>query len=66
MPKQFADDLGVWKGDLMVFEKKGKEFVMMRASSKKERLEEVMDLNPERTGRPESISPKDMKGIWKG
>jgi len=50
----------------MVFEKKGKEFVMMRASSKKERLEEVMDLNPERTGRPESISPKDMKGIWKG
>jgi AbrB family looped-hinge helix DNA binding protein len=65
LPKELADELGVSKGDVVVFERKGKDFVVMRASSKKERLEEVMDWNPERTGKPEVTSPKDMKGIWK-
>jgi hypothetical protein len=37
------------KGDVIVFQRKGKDFVVMRSSSKKERLEEVMDWNPERT-----------------
>jgi len=65
LPKEFADELGVSKGDVIAFEKKGKDFVVMRGSSKKERLEEVMDWNPERTGKPEGTSPKGMKGIWK-
>jgi len=65
LPKELAEELGVSKGDEIVFERKGKDFVVVRASSKRERLEEVMDWNPERTGKPESTSPKSMKGIWK-
>lgn len=66
LPKEVADELGVLKGDLVVFEKRGKDFVVARASSKRERLEEIIDWNPERTGKPENVSPKRMKGIWKG
>jgi bifunctional DNA-binding transcriptional regulator/antitoxin component of YhaV-PrlF toxin-antitoxin module len=65
LPKELADELGVLKGDVVVFEMRGKDFVMARASSKRERLEEIMDWNPERTGKPENVSPKSMKGIWK-
>ena len=45
--------------------RKGKNFVIGRVSSKKDRLEEVMEWNPERTAKPESVSPKSIKGIWK-
>lgn len=65
LPKELADELGVSKGDMVIFEKRGKDFVVARASSKRERLEEIMDWNPERTGKPENVSPKNMKGIWK-
>ncbi len=65
LPKELANELGVSKGDEVVFERKGKDFVVTRASSKRERLEEMMDWNPERTGKPESVSPKSMKEIWK-
>jgi AbrB family looped-hinge helix DNA binding protein len=65
LPKELADELGVSKGDMIVFEKRGKDFVLARAASKKERLDEMMDWNPERTGKPERVSPKSMKGIWK-
>ena len=65
LPKELAEELGVSMGDMVVFERRGKDFVVVKASSKRERLEEVMDWNPERTGKPESVSPKEMKGIWK-
>ncbi len=65
LPKELADELGVSKGDEVVFERKGKDFVVARASSKRARLEEMMDWNPERTGKPQSVSPKSMKEIWK-
>jgi len=65
LPRELADELGVSKGDVVVFERKGKDFVVAKASSKRDRLEEVMDWNPARTGKPESLSPKKMKGIWK-
>ncbi len=65
LPKELADELGVSKGDKIVFERKGRDFVVTRASSKRERLEEIMDWNPDRAGRPESVSAKSMKGIWK-
>jgi AbrB family looped-hinge helix DNA binding protein len=64
LPKELADELGVSKGDAVVFERKGKDFVVMRASSNRERLGEVMDWDPERTGKPERPSPREMKGIW--
>jgi AbrB family looped-hinge helix DNA binding protein len=65
LPKELADELGVSKGDAVIFEKKGRDFVVTGAASKRERLEEVMDWNPERTGKPESVTPRSMKGIWK-
>jgi AbrB family looped-hinge helix DNA binding protein len=65
LPKELAEELGVSKGDIVVFERKGKNFVVGRASSKRDRLEEIMDWNPERTGKPENVSPKSMNEIWK-
>ena len=65
LPKELADELGVSKGDVVVFEKKGRDFVVTKAASKRERLEEVMDWDPERSGKPESATPGNMKGIWK-
>jgi len=65
LPKELADDLGVSKGDMVVFERRGKEFVVTRATPRGDRLEKVMDWNPERTGKPENATPRDMKGIWK-
>ena len=65
LPKQLTEELGVSKGDLVVFERKGKQFVVEKASPlKRDRLEELMDWNPERTGKPERASPKSMKQIW--
>jgi len=65
LPKELAEELGVSKGDLVVFERKGKSFVVGKGSLRKDRLEEIMEWNPERTGKPERVSPKSMKGIWK-
>ncbi len=65
LPKELANELGVSRGDVVVFEKRGNDFVVTRAASKRERLEKVMDWNPERTGKPEYATPKSMKGIWK-
>lgn len=65
LPKELADELGVSKGDVVVFERKRKDFVVSSAASRRERLEKVMDLNPERAGKPEKVTPRSMKGIWK-
>jgi len=66
LPKELTEELGVSKGDLVVFVRKGKDFVVGREpSSKKDRLEEIMEWNPERTGKPENVSPKTMKEVWK-
>lgn len=65
LPKDVAEELGVSKRDAVLFEKRGRDFIVMKASSKKERLEEIMDWNPERTGKIEVASPKVMKEIWK-
>lgn len=65
LPKEVLEELGASRGDALVFEKRGKEFVLMKASSKRERLEEIMEWNPKRTGKIERVSPKAMKEIWK-
>jgi len=65
LPKEVLEELGASKGDAVVFEKRGKDLVIMKASSKGGRLEEIMDWNPKRTGKMEKVSPKTMKGIWK-
>ncbi len=65
LPKDVAEELGVSKRDVVLFERRGRDFVIMKASTKGEPLEEIMDWNPERTGKIEGVSPKAMKEIWK-
>jgi bifunctional DNA-binding transcriptional regulator/antitoxin component of YhaV-PrlF toxin-antitoxin module len=65
LPREVLEELDASRGDTVVFEKKGKDFVVTKTSSKTKRLEEVMDWNPKRTGRVEKVSPKTMKEIWK-
>ena len=65
LPRELAEELQASTGDAVVFERRGKEFVVTKVVSKKERLEEIMDWNPVRTGKIEAVSPKSMKEIWK-
>lgn len=65
LPKEVLEELGASRGDALVFEKRGKEFVLMKASSKRGRLEEIMEWNPKRAGKIGSVSPKATKEIWK-
>jgi len=65
LPKEILEELGASKGDAVVFEKRGKELVMAKVSVKGERLEEIMDWNPRRTGKTGRVGPKAMKEIWK-
>jgi bifunctional DNA-binding transcriptional regulator/antitoxin component of YhaV-PrlF toxin-antitoxin module len=65
LPRDVADELGVSKRDVVVFERRGRDIVIAKAPSKGEGLEAVMDWNPERTGKVEAVSPKAMKEIWK-
>ena len=65
LPKDVAEELGVSKRDAVLFERRGGDFVVIKAPSKRERLEEIMDWNPQRSGKIERVSPKDMKGIWR-
>ncbi len=65
LPKDILQELGASSGDTVVFEKRGKDFVVKKALSKTKRLEEIMDWNPKRTGRVEKVTPKTMKEIWK-
>jgi len=65
IPKPVVEELELKEGDLVVFEKVGDDFVIRKLDTPKKRLEEVMGWNPKRTGKPEPVSPKEMKGIWK-
>ncbi|MFH0848161.1 MAG: AbrB/MazE/SpoVT family DNA-binding domain-containing protein [archaeon] len=65
LPKEVLEELGASRGDAVVFEKRGEDFVVVKTSSKTKRLEEIMDWNPKRTGKVEKVSPKMMKEIWK-
>jgi bifunctional DNA-binding transcriptional regulator/antitoxin component of YhaV-PrlF toxin-antitoxin module len=65
-PKDVADELGASKGDAVVSEKRRRDLVVKKASSKADRLEEIMDWNPSRTGKIAKVTPKVMKEIWKG
>jgi len=65
LPKDVLDELGASEGDMVIFEKRGKDFTIVKKSSRGERLEEIMDWNPKRTGKIERVSPKTMKEIWK-
>lgn len=66
IPKHVARALGIGRGDRVVFEKVGDRFAIAKAGTRNRKLEEVMDHDPERTAKPEDVSPSEMKGIWRG
>ena len=63
--KGLGKELGLLAGDEVALEKRGKDFVVVKVSSKRDRLEQIMDWNPERSGKPEGVSSKCMKQIRK-
>lgn len=65
IPRPIAEELGLEEGDLVVFEKVEDDFVIRKLETPKKRLEEIMGWDPKRTGKPEPVSPKEMKRIWK-
>jgi len=65
IPKHLMEEMGLGKGDIVVFEMVGEHFVIRKLKAPKRRLEEAMSWNPERTAEPEPVSPEEIKGIWK-
>lgn len=53
------------EGDAVRFDRRSKDSTEAKWPSRMETLEEIMDWNPMRTGKAETISPKVMKRIWK-
>ncbi len=65
IPKHVAKSLGITSGDMVVFEKIGDRFAITKTQTPEQRLERIMDQNPERTGEPQKVSPAEMKEIWR-
>jgi AbrB family looped-hinge helix DNA binding protein len=65
VPKSVAEEMGLSKGDIIIFERTGDFFIIKKLEMPHERLEEAMSWNPERVEKPEPVSPAEMKGIWK-
>ncbi len=65
IPKHLAEELGLTKGDKISFEKKKQSLIIKKAKASEKRLDEIMSWNPKRMGKPEPVSPQEMKEIWK-
>ena len=65
LPREIVDELGVGRGDMVVFERSDGNYVVKGTSRGDRRLEEVMDWNPPRDGKPENVTPREMKEVWK-
>jgi len=66
IPKHLAEEIGLTKGDKVVFDKKDKQFLIIKkAKAPEKRLDEIMSWNPKRMGKPEPVSPREMKEVWK-
>ncbi|MCP8314207.1 MAG: AbrB/MazE/SpoVT family DNA-binding domain-containing protein [archaeon] len=65
IPKHLAEEIGLTKGDKVIFEKKKQFLMIKKAKAPEKRLDEIMSWNPKRTGKPEPVSPREMKEIWK-
>lgn len=64
LPREVVEELGVARGDQVIFEKRGSDFVVTKGAAKRAELEAVMDWDPKRTGKPARTTPRDMKEIW--
>jgi hypothetical protein len=53
------------RGDAVRFNRRSKDTTETRRLARMKSLEEIMDWNPRRTGKVETINPKMMKKIWK-
>ncbi len=65
IPKRLVEELGLSRGDAVVFDRVGEHFVVRKLKGPKKRLEEIMGWDPKRTAKPERVSPEEMKKIWK-
>ena len=65
IPKHLAEEIGLTKGDRVVFEKKKQSLIIKKGKAPEKRLDEIMSWNPKRTGKPEPVSPREMKEVWK-
>jgi len=65
IPRHVAKTLGIGSGDRVAFERVGDRFAITKVETRNQKLEEIMDQDPERTGKPESVSPREMTRIWK-
>lgn len=65
LPKHVAEALELSEGDMVTFEKVKDHFVITKVMEPRRRLEEIMSWNPKRTGKPEPVTPREMKEIWK-
>ncbi len=65
IPKHVARELDIKTGDRVVFERIGDRYAIAKLDERAEGLAELMDRNPERTGKPLPVTPAEMKRIWK-
>jgi AbrB family looped-hinge helix DNA binding protein len=65
IPKHVATTLGIKSGDQVVFEKMGDRYAIAKLDQRVDRLAEIMDRDPKRTGKPLPVSPGEIKKIWK-
>ncbi|MDI6820440.1 MAG: AbrB/MazE/SpoVT family DNA-binding domain-containing protein [Candidatus Hodarchaeaceae archaeon] len=65
LPRHVTEALELSEGDMIAFEKVEDHFVIRKVRAPERKLEEIMSWNPKRIGKPEPVSPKEMKEIWK-
>ena len=53
------------KGDAVRYNRRSKDPAEIKRLARMKSLEEIMDWNPRRTGKVETINPKMVKKIWK-
>ncbi len=63
--RQGAKTLHVGSADRVAFEMTEGKLAIAKAENRKRKLEEIVDQDPERTGKPERVSPPEMKRVWK-
>lgn len=65
IPRHVARALGIGSGERVLFERMGDRVVIAKAKTRNQKLEKMMDWDPERTGRSERAPPREMKRVWK-
>ena len=65
IPKPLAEEFDLQKGTPVIFRKGEDAILIKKAEEITDSLEEVMSWDTKRTGKPERISEREMKKIWR-